>query len=372
MKIVVDQKSLKAALTFARSVSSVKTPQPILNTVLFSRAGKSLRLAATDLELAYTADVDASIDGDGSFALPGGEALARIAAMPDGDIRLEFSDHKVTFTAKGSRRKFELASFPGEEFPAVKRADASAPSLTLSCALISTMIEATRFAVSDDQSRPHLSSLLFRWSPGKLLMAATDGHRMAAETRDVEEIQSSGEFLIPLRAIGELRKILEAQDTVNVSTFGNTAHFVFSGVEFSTRTPEARFPPFEQLIPPRAQEPLRVRAKDLIDAAGAVSLAAGKSDNRCGIVVKWDGKELSLRAESADKGNASDVIACEYAGPKFTIGVDSTYIRQSLEGAAAEFVALSVAGELDPVRIEPWENPSSARQNVGIVMPMRV
>lgn len=371
MKITVDQKQLKAAVTFARSVSAVKTPQPILNTVLFSKVGKMLRVSATDLELSFTSDVEASIDGDGSFALHGGDALARIAAMPDGDIKLEFNDSRVTFTAKGTRRKFELDAFPGEEFPSVKRHSGEQQALVLNCALLATMIEATRFAVSDDISRPHLASLLFRWEPGKLYLAATDGHRMATELRSVDTINSSGEMLIPLRAIGELRKILESQESVNVATAGNTAFFMFAGVEFSTRLPEAKFPPIEQVLPPRSGSPLRLRAKDMIDAAGAVALSAGKNDNKCGILVKFDGKELSLRAESADKGVASDSVACEYSGPKFAIGVDSTYIKQSLEGAAAEYVAVSVAGELDPVRIEPWEQ-GGGRENIGIVMPMRI
>lgn len=371
MKITVNQSGLAAALNFARSVSSVKSPNPLLNTVLFSKESASnLRVTATDLDLGFTAIVDAKVDGDVCFALPGAEALARVKAFPAGDISMAMKDNAVTFSAKGTRRKFELSSFPGSEFPELKRSHGE-PILTVPCALIASMIEAVKFAISDDLSRPHLASMLFRWSPGSLVFAATDGHRLATEKRNVDGIESSGEMLISSRAVAELKKILDDQDSVTVSTVGASSFFSFAGIDLSTRLPDAKFPPFEQVIPEKSAHLVRVRVKDLTDAIGAVSLSAGRTDNKCGVKLTFSGSEIALAAESADKGTAADFVVCEYGGPKLTIGVDANYLRQSLDGAACEVVALSVGGELDPVRIEPWEQ-SAGRVHVGIVMPIRV
>lgn len=371
MKITCQKSDIVAALTRARSVSATKAINPILSTVLLKPVGgRHLQLAATDLEVGYTTSIPARIDGSDLVCAHAGDLLDRVKAMPDGDVALNATAKSVVVTTKGSKRRFERAAQPGDEFPRSPLAEAGA-GFAADAAMLATMLEATHFAVNTDASSSSCN-LLIRWSPGRVVFAAADGRRMSIEERSLETITTNGETMVPIRAVGELRRMLDTEGSVTLNATQSTTFLDFGEYEFWCRRPEATFPPYESFPAKRIDAPLRLNVAAAIDSINAVSLAAGRGDMSANLVIEHADGELVFSAESPDKGVARDSVQAEWSGPDFSINCNGEYLKQALGAAASESVAISLdpADPLFPIRVDPWE-AQAGRTHYGVVMPAR-
>jgi len=76
------------------------------------------------------------------------------------------------------------------------------------------MLKKTSFAVSSDESRYVLNGIFISLKDHKMTMVATDGRRLALvdEEVDISE-KSSGEFIVPAKAVNELNRLLTDKAT---------------------------------------------------------------------------------------------------------------------------------------------------------------
>lgn len=371
MKIICDKQALVTALARARSIGSGKTPMPILSSALLRKAGNGhLFIAATDLEISYSTSVSALVEGDDPVAINAGDLLDRVKAMPDGDVQLNATAKSVVVTAKGSKRRFERAAISGAEFPSLPTED-KGPGFEAPAALLATMLEAVHFAVNQDVTSS-TSNMLVKWSPGKLVMAATNGHRLSVEERTVDGIDNTNQTLIPFRAVGELRKLLEHDGRVVFAASERATFLDFGEFRFSCRRPDATFPPYESFVPKRIDSPVRIPVKQALESLAAVSLAAGRNDATSNLLLSFKDGAGGLSAESADKGSASDGLDLEWNGKPFELCFQGHYVRDALAALGSTDAALSFdpGNELGPMRFDPWDE-QTGRSHYGIVMPTR-
>ena len=74
------------------------------------------------------------------------------------------------------------------------------------------MLKKTSFAVSTDESRYVLNGIFISLKEGKMTIVATDGRRLALVDEEVEiSEKSSGEFIVPAKAVNELNRLLAGQ-----------------------------------------------------------------------------------------------------------------------------------------------------------------
>ncbi len=370
MKITCDRDDLTKALARARSISSAKSPMPILSTALLRPVGKRLQVCATDIEVAYKTTVPANITGaEVMVCVNAGDLAERVKAMPTGDVILDATTERVVVTSKGSKRRFERAAIDGAEFPLMPP-QTNGDSLTMPAAALLTMLQATAFAIDTDPNKVS-GSLLLRWNNEKVWCGAADGRRVSHEERALVS-NSSGRTLLPLRAVTELRKLLDVEgDVVVTATEGNT-FFDFGEFDFSTKRPIGEFPSYEDWPVHRLPDATKIHVQSVIEAVAAVSLAAGRGDTSQNLHLQFSASELHIYAESADKGKASDVVAIERSGADFDRMISGEFLRDALNASASEFAALSIdiANEYAPFHVEPWE-PQTGRKHYGIVAPAR-
>jgi DNA polymerase III sliding clamp (beta) subunit (PCNA family) len=233
------------------------------------------------------------------------------------------------------------------------------------------MLEATHFAVNQD-IQSTTSNMLVRWSPGRLVFAAADGRRMSIEERALPGIDTTGETMLPLRAVAELRKLLDTDCKVQFVATESQTFLDFGEFEFTCRRAEATFPPYETFPAHRIEQPMKLPVAAAIDSLSAVNLAAGRGDVTANLLFSYADGETVFSAESPDKGIARDVVVAEWRGADFSLSVNGQFFKDALSAAASEFVAISVdpTNELWPIRVDPWE-PQSDRNHYGIVMPAR-
>ena len=359
---------------------SKKSTMPVLGNVLLETVGPNeLRLAATDLYLAVSGNIEATIERPGAVALGARDLYERVKMMPDGQVTLEVNDGAATtIRAAGSARRYTVHGMPGDEFPSLPEPDANAEWLELEIAAMARLIAATHFSISTDETRLHLSSALFEWEGDRVRMVTTDGHRLSKMEIGVKGSEATASMLIPLKGVQELRRLcdeafseLKDDETPKLSLVqsGPSVFFELAGFRFSVKLVDAQFPPYQQVIPAQSERAVRVPRNAFAEALKAVSLAA--SDRTGGVKLTLSPGHIRVESESPEAGEGFDEIDVDYDGPEVTIGFNAQYFLHVLAAMPDDEVMLGISGELDPAVLQPGSE-SVDRSYLAVVMPMRI
>jgi DNA polymerase-3 subunit beta len=377
-EFIVPKKELLRLVSRCHGVADKKAAMPVLANVLLTVEGNALRVAATDLYLAVSGQMNVDVQKPGSVALPAKDLLERIKAMPEGPVQLLTTDgSQAVLKAVGAARRYTLHGMPGGDFPQLPRVAKDAPTLELPVATLSRLIAKTYFSISTDETRAHVNSALFEWSGDRVRIVTTDGHRLSKAEVTVSGANAQATMLIPLKAVMELRRLAEeaqAEDpnaTVAISQSGPNAFFSIAGMQFSVKLVDAQFPPYQQVIPQSTSRSIRAPRSAFLEALRAVSLAA--SDRTGGVKLAAAHGALRITSESPESGNGFDELAVDYDGPEVTIGFNAKYFQDVL-GAMdkdEDEVVLGLSGELDPAVLRPGKD-SDKEGYVAVVMPMRI
>jgi hypothetical protein len=79
--------------------------------------------------------------------------------------------------------------------------------------------------ISSDESRYVLNGIFFCLKENKLIMVATDGRRLALADEEVEVTEKSqGEFIVPIKAVNELNRLLQEKGRSKPDTAKTKQH----------------------------------------------------------------------------------------------------------------------------------------------------
>ncbi len=375
MELVAPKKNLLRMLQRCQGVADKKSTMPVLANVLLSAEGSALRVAATDLYLAVTGSIEAEVKRAGSVAIPARDMFDRVRHMPDGPIQVSVGNGAATsIKAVGSARRYTLHGLPGSDFPSLPEPSDDAVEIQIPVETLSGLIARTHFSISTDETRAHLNSALFECEKGTARMVTTDGHRLSKMAVSVEGLEAQTTMLVPLKAITELRKLLdEVTDnrdttTISIAQTGPNAFFRLGGVQFSVKLVDAQFPPYEAVIPAMTDRAVRTPRLQFSEALRAVSLAA--SDRTGGVKLGVADNALRITSESPESGNGFDEVAIDYDGPEISVGFNAKYLLDVLASIDDDEVTLGLSGELDPAVVRPGD--SEKDDYIAVVMPMRI
>ncbi len=377
MELSVAKKDLLKLVARMQGVAERKSTMPVLSNVLMTVDGpNALRVAATDLYLSIAGRVSAEVKRGGSVAVPAKDLLERVRMMPEGPVQIVTQDGAATtLKASGSARRYTLRGMPGDDFPPLPAPTEGSPTLSLGVDVLSELMQKTFFSVSTDETRAHLNSALFEWDGDLVRMVTTDGHRLSKMEVKVAGRQATATMLIPLKAINELRRLCDelvaegskdSKPEITITQSGSSAFFQAGTTTFSVKLVDAQFPPYAQVIPQATEKKVRVARAPLADALRAVSIAA--SERTGGVKLALNGTMMRISSESPDRGDGSDEVPIDYAGPPITVGFNAKYFLDVLGALDEEEVILGLSGELDPAVVRP----ASERQFLAVVMPMRI
>jgi DNA polymerase-3 subunit beta len=361
MKFTVTQQSILPVLTQCHAVTDRKGTMPALGHVLLVANG-AINLSATDLYQSVKADANGEIKQQGTAAVDARMLLDRVKQLP-GEIG--FALDGTTLTLKSGSRRFRLPVIPGDEMPRLPDADGATSLLTIPGDELADLISRVQFAISTDETRLHLNSMLLEHQGENLTAVATDGHRLSVAVTTSGSI-GAFKILIPLKGVLQLKRLCESGDV----TLKQSGHVLFAeagGFEWTCKLSDVQYVPWDQVIPKSHTGSTLVSRAALLSAAKAVSVAAAERTG--GVKLSIGGDTLRLSSESPDTGESEDEVSCKHEGSAVDIGINARYLIEALGALEAEHVRLETSGELDPIKLTAECDESGS---TGILMPMKI
>ncbi len=362
---------LLPALTLMQAIAEPRTSLPILSQVfLEARAPDRLELRATDLEIGLSRECPATVNAAGACTADARRLYEIVRALPPGLLTLE-STLAQGLTVTQDKRRFRLLSLDPSEFPQLAPAGESVQTIALPAARLTELLDRTSFAVSPDDTRVNLHSLLFSGGPDdQVRCVASDGHRLAIIERPVPGLPADMvPILLPHKGLTEARRLLELvkEDTVTIAFGTGVAVLTVGSTTLSLRLVEGEFPDYEQVIPRTHTHRLVVPRTELVAALRRVMVLT--TERARGVKCDIRTGTLTLSVNTPDLGEGSEELAIDYQGAGLVVGFNGRYLLDfCMAVEPAEQVVMEFANETTPALFRIESDP----QYRYVVMPMRI
>ena len=375
MEIKANSSDLLKALNHIHGIVEVRHTLPILSNIVLSAENNELSLSSTNLDIFCSDKIDAEIVNSGEISVPAITFFEIVKRLPSGsDVILSMGDEDTELILKCGRSKFNLSTLRTEDFPILSDKDLST-NFVISADELSRMIDKTKFAISNEETRYYLNGIFFHKAESnsiKFLRAvATDGHRLAQY--DIPLPQGADEItgiIIPKKTVFELRKVLDDADgDVSVSLNENKIKFSFNNLKIISKVIDGTFPDYTKVIPQNNDKKFKTNNSELKNAIDRVSAVAINEETKSkAIKLTIENNKLNLSVESQSKGSAKEEIDISYSNEKVDIGFNSRYLLDICNEVDGDEIDVNLLDSISPAIIL-----DKTDENLFFVlMPMRI
>ena len=366
MEIIVRKNDLLKELQLVQGIVERKNSIPILSNVLAEARGGFLRISATDLDVSLRCGCAAEVVKEGATTLGAKKLFEIVRSLSESDVHLTVLPDAWA-KVECERVVFKVAGLPKEDFPSLPDGKGG-KGVEIPAATLRALISRTAFAITAEDARYYLAGALLVLDPDGVAMVATDGHRLAyAHQKTSLKIPEPLRVLVPRKAINELGRLLEGEESARFQQVDN--HLVFSIGErtLASKMVEAQFPAFEKVIAVTGDKVVVLDREALATAIRRVSLLS--SERSRAIRLGLAKSRIELVASSPDQGEAQESLPCEYGGAEMEVGFNAQYLLDFLGAAGGDTVRV----ELKDADSQGVLRPADAGDvdYRYIVMPMR-
>ncbi|MDH5316132.1 MAG: DNA polymerase III subunit beta, partial [Gemmatimonadota bacterium] len=241
MKFTITRDHLQEGLVAVAAAVPTKTTLPVLSNLLVEAGKDGLRLSGTDLDIAVSTTIPASVDQEGAITLPAKKLVEIVRELPSAGIRISGSGEQRVSLECGKSR-FKLLGLSRDEFPAFPAINFES-SWKIKSGDLQKLISHVAFAASTEESRPILNGVLWELRPDRMRMVATNGHRLAR--MDVPLTSQSGatsDLIVPPKALEQIRRLFKADEEIEIAKSENHLGFRSDSTQVYTRLIEGPYP----------------------------------------------------------------------------------------------------------------------------------
>ncbi|MGH3103426.1 MAG: DNA polymerase III subunit beta [Gaiellaceae bacterium] len=363
MKVTCGRDELMQKLgVVARAVSTRASVQVLLGVLLRAEAGR-LQLAATDMELSLRASLEAEVADEGAAVVPGRLLVDIARLLPAGEVVLEHRAEEGVVRLECGSASYRLNSYSVEDFPRLPDVETLQSFTVEREALLDTVARVSRSA-SRDESRPVLTGILVRFEAGRLVMAATDSYRLSVKETTLGGEAPPFEAIIPARALGELARIAQGGEEIELGVHENQVVFSAGGVLLTTRRIDGQFPNYKKLIPETFEHELALPRTELLEVVRRTAVMAQRNSP---LRLRFAEGELTVSAQTQDVGESRESLPVAFTGEPLEIGFNAEFLRDGIESVTTDEVTLKLISPLRPGLIQGGGDDFSY-----LIMPIRL
>jgi DNA polymerase III subunit beta len=367
MKFTITRERLQEGLLAVANAVPTKTTLPVLSNILVEAVQDGIRLSGTDLDIAVSTVVPAEVDTEGAVTLPARKLVEIVRELPSAAIRITSSGEQRVMLECG-RARFKLLGIPRDEFPTFPPVRFEG-AWTVTSADLQKLIGHVAFAASTEESRPILNGVLWELRKEQMRMVATNGHRLARMDVAVGGGKQSGDFIVPPKALDQVRRLFGAGDEIEIARSENHIGFRRDQTYVYTRLIEGPYPNYEQVIPRDNDRVAVVDKQAFASSLRRVGVVASDQTHR--VRLAFSGGALRFTVSTPDLGEANDEMAVTYEGEPMEIGFNANYLLEILKYMPTDEVRITMKAPERAATVEPagWDDPASY---LCLVMPLRL
>ena len=367
MKLTIDRMSLLRPLGHVQSVVERRNTIPILANVVLRAEEGELSLTATDMDMDIATEVGCSVMTSGTTTMSAHLLYDIARKLPDGaEVEIAVNDGHAMVSA--GRSSFRLPTLPVEDFPAISSNELPV-NFSLTAADMRDLIDATRFAISTEETRYYLNGIyIHKAESGELCAVATDGHRLAMTRQALPSgAAQMPSIILPRKAVSELRKLLDDFDgDVLIGLSETRAEFRFGVVRLTSKLIDGTFPDYTRVIPVGNDRIMQVDVSAFSAAVDRVSTVASEKSRSVKMGLKSG--VLTLSASNTDASSATEELEVSYDGPEMEIGFNARYLLDIAGQVNSDMVEFALADQGSPSLVRAPGDEAS----LFVLMPMRV
>jgi len=368
MKFIVSSAALLKELQMLGGVINNTNTLPILDNFLFEINGNTLTLTASDLETTFSTKITVESESNSMIALPARLLLDTLKTFPEQPLTF-LKTEKNTVEISANNGKYAVAYVEGEEFPKAAQVT-DAKTTQISGNVLYTAINSTLFASGNDDLRPVMSGVFFQFSSESLTFVATDAHKLVKYTRTDLSASESTEFIMPKKPLQLLKGILQGmEEEISIEYNETNAQFRFGDSSLTCRLIDGKYPNYEAVIPKENPNQMQVNRTSFLNSVRRVSIFSNKTTFQ--IRLKIAGAALQISAEDFDYSNsAEERLDCDYQGDDITIGFNSRFLIEMLNGLECDEVKLSMSLPNRAGLLTPLDHTEEGEDVTMLVMPV--
>lgn len=247
MQLTINRTDLARGLAIASHAVSSKSTLPILANVLLTAIDGTLKITATNLEIAISCTVPATVAEAGSTTIPSRLLNDFVNALTPGKVtinRIIAGGEGISITS--GAHQANIHGLIATEFPNVPLSLAGEHT-TIEATELQRLVRLTAFAAANDDARPVFTAINVRFRDGYLTFAAADTFRLAVAQSRISSY-SSPDILIPARALVVAARLFDKGE-VSVYPALNQVVFASPDIELITHVVDGQYPKYEAIVP---------------------------------------------------------------------------------------------------------------------------
>ena len=366
MQFEIHKLVLLKAIADTNGVVEKKNTIPVLQNIKIDVSDDKVILSATDMDILITSSFDCDMKNSGKTTVPAQMFFDIIRKIPDGKILIKLENNS-NLQIKSGKSKYNLPCIDASEFPSLSEVEMN-QEIEIDCDKMCKMIDKTRFAISNDESRYYLNGLFLQAYAkdglNQIRAVATDGHKLALSFMEskIDEIFS---VIVPRKSINEIRRIIEGKNKIKLSVSRAKIKIIADRSTVISKLIDGEFPDYEKVLPKNNKHIALINRKNLFDCVDRVLTVASDKHRSVKIVVE-NGK-MSLQVGNDENPYAFEELDINYSGERIEAGFNSRYMYDIISQIDKNELIIRFKDGMSPALIEAQDMSS-----VYVLMPVRV
>ena len=174
MEFTVSSSVLMRTVNTLSGIISSNSALPILDNLLFEQKNGRLTLSASDMETTMTSTIDVDGQSSGKIAVPAKMLAEILKTFPEQPLTFVAREQehllKINYGTTDNEGNCDLPYEEADDYPVLPVLEDVTQTVVTS-EILATAIQKTIFATGNDDMRPVMSCVLFKFTPEGLVLS---------------------------------------------------------------------------------------------------------------------------------------------------------------------------------------------------------
>ena len=367
MQFQVTKQILLKAISSVNGAVEKKNTIPVLQNIKIEAKNDKVVLLATDMDILVTSTFESDMKSAGSTTVPAQMFFDIVRKSPEGAQIMINQESSTILQIKSGKSKYNLPCIDSSEFPNLSEGELG-EEIEIDASNLAKMIDKTRFAISNDETRYYLNGLYLQAiktdSAFELRSVATDGHRLALSSL-VSNLKTPFGVILPKKSVAEIRRIIDGSNQIKLSVSRVKIKITTEQTTIISKLIDGEFPDYDKVLPKNNTQIAVINKKIFFDCVDRVSTVATDKHRSIKLIVE-NGK-MSLQVNTNDGSFAYEELDVNYSGDRIETGFNSRYLLDIIGQIDKEELMMRFKDSNSPALIDAKDISS-----VFVIMPVRV